>query len=175
MIARRRVPLVHLLWLTALVGCTRCGAKPDPPDRYAIERLPEVYDQVPAQGQVSNAARVDAALDLVSKDLGYGTVPVDVLRRHESDGWQATFIRLLADGRVKQVQAAWEILSETIIAAENMPMDVKLAVREGQARMYDYINAKQNEEFLRRASLAEIAWALYMMKDQPTRSAAKAP
>ena len=166
--------VLSALGLMLVVGCSLCSGPAEAPTKIDIERLMDPYAKAPPMSPVADTkldgARAGAVLDAVGQELGYGHATLETLQNHATDGWWTTFVRLVADGRSKQVEAAWEILSETLLAGQNIPPDIKLTVRKAQATMYDYTNAKADPDTMRRAALCELAWTFYVIRNLPVPS-----
>jgi hypothetical protein len=162
--ARRILPASALL--AALAGCGSC-ARPAAPDRHAVEALPDPYTLVPVRGAVTDEERAVAVIAATAKALHYGAAPAEALQGHTNEAWRRTLVLLLAKGDEPQLRAAWEVLSQGFVASEYLPVSLRFEVRKAQARIWDLQNAKVDPALMKRACLAEIAWALYGLQTAP--------
>lgn len=148
-----------VLALSACRGCV--GA--EPPDAYAISRISDPYAGLAPHGGIPNADRARAVLESVGKSLGYGDVPAQVLAAHAKDAWASRVLLFVAHGGTKQLEAAWVDLRLSVVDSQSLPNAVKVLVRQAEARIYDLEREQADEETLRHAYLAEIAWTLVQL------------
>lgn len=158
------------LWLCLALGLAACRgcAGPEAPDEYAIGRIMDPYERVSRTGTQAEQAR--AILDDVGQQLGYGTVPGDVLAASAGQSWARRQAMLLAHGGTEQLEAAWTDLRVGVTEGFHVPAELKLRTRQAEARIYALQNEGADEETLRHAYLAEIAWVL-VLHDQAKRAA----
>jgi hypothetical protein len=131
------------------------------PTREAVEALADPYPNLPVRGTVKDDERAAAAVKAVSKALHYGSAPVAALQLHATEAWCRTLVLLLGKGDEPQVKAAWEIVNQGFMKDEYLPTQFRFEMAKSQARIWDYQHAKLDDALMKRAYLAEIAWALY--------------
>lgn len=159
------------LWVIVLglAACRGC-AGPEAPDEYVIGRIVDPYQRVPRTGPMRQQAR--AVLDDVSDQLGYGKVPGDVLAAHAGEAWADRLALLLSHGGTEQLAAAWTDLRVGITEGFRVPSNLKLRVRQAEARIYALQHQEADEETMRHAYLAEIAWVLVLQHQSKTEAPA---
>lgn len=148
--------------LLALAGCRGCAGA-EPPDAYAISRISDPYAGLAPHGGIPNADRAQAVLERVGDALGYKNVPAQVLAAHAKEPWAGRVVLLVAHGGTKQLEAAWVDLRLSVLDSNSLPNAVKVPVRQAEARIYDLEREGADEETLRHAYLAEIAWTLVLL------------
>jgi hypothetical protein len=148
--------------LVLLAGCRACTAA-EPPDLYSIERMSDPYEEgLPASAGTPHERSV-AALLVAGRDLGYGEVPARVLRLRRGEGWVERLSLLLGNGASEQLIAAHEDLVDTFTEAFKTPKELKFQLRQGTSRLGEVLADDPSESTRRRAVLAEITWALYLV------------
>jgi hypothetical protein len=152
-----------LLALLLCVGCRDCST-PEPPDQYAIEAMTDPYDKVPARGKVTDEERAAEVIDLAAQQMHCGSSPNDVMKARSNDAWRKLLVSFLAIGDAPQIKAAWDMVSENLIHSDALPAETRVQIREAQARLWDYENAKMDADFMKRAYLAETVWSLYVVR-----------
>ena len=156
----KRVLLALVLACAACRGC----AGPEAPDEYAVSRVSDPYPALGERGGVPDLERAVSVLNAVGKDLGYGEVPGRVLAAHAKEAWAGRLVLFLSHGGTKQLSAAWLDLRTSTLEAAAVSPEVKFRVRQAEARVNDLEHAKTDEETLRQAWLAEIAWTLLLLE-----------
>jgi hypothetical protein len=160
----RRYLLVPMV-LFALAGCRGCAPNPTPPDRVTEERLSDPYGALPPRGTTPDPERAAQVIDLVSEHFGYGKGPGALVRRYGRDPWMKTPALLIAYGQLPQVKAAWTLISEAIVKNVALANETRFAAKTAQARILDSENTHEDDVFMKKAYLSEIAWCLYLIRD----------
>lgn len=151
--------------LLALGGCRGCAPNPDPPDKIMEERLSDPYGALPPRGSTQDPERAAQVMDLVSSHFGYGKGPGALIRRFGHDPWMKTPALLIAYGGLAQLKAAWLLVGEAVVTNRALSNETRFAAKRAQARIWDFENTKQDDAFMRKAYLSEIAWCLYLIRD----------
>lgn len=153
--------LTVLLVTFAATGCRSCH--PAPPDEYTIAALPDPYAKLGPRIPKQPVDRAVHVIDGVARTLGYGAAPAEFARHHATDAWMATPLQLIDAGDVTQLKAAWDLLGGGLVADRYLSNQTRFKAKEAQARIWDYENTHQPEEFMRKAYLSEIAWCLWLI------------
>lgn len=152
-----------ILAVVSLAACRGC-AGPEAPTEAVIERLVDPYTRVSGAGTPHE--RASEVLNDVGRQLGYGTVPGDVLAKHAKQLWAIRMAVLLSHGGTAQLAAAWEDVRVQVSEGFGVPVELKVRTRQAQSRVFDLENNNASEETLRRAYLAEIAWILVLQEQE---------
>lgn len=161
----------RLLFVVAVLlvsGCRGC-AGPEAPDEYAVSRMVDPYARVTRVG--SQLEQATAVLDEVGAQLGYGTVPGKMLAEHANEAWAQRLAAFLAHGGTEQLSAAWTDVRLGVTEGFGVPPKIKVRARQAEARVYDLQHAEADEETMRHAYLAEIAWMLVLRAQSPDAQA----
>lgn len=157
---KRALSLFALVLLSSCRGC----AGPEAPNEEVIERLVDPYTRNSGAGTMLERAR--EVLDDISGQLGYGTVPGDLLARRAKQPWAVRLTLLLSHGGTAQLATAWEDVRYGASEGFGVPVELKKRARQAQSRVLDLENTGASEQTLRRAYLAEIAWILVLQAQE---------
>lgn len=148
--------------LALAAGCGQCAAA-DPPDLYVLERMSDPYEELADLDRMKPAERSVAVLSAVGRELGYRDVPARVLQLRRHEGWIQRLTLLLAHGGTSQLEAAHQDVADSLTEGFHVPKELKYRVRQGESRLGELRADERGEASWRRALLAEIAWALYLV------------
>lgn len=166
---RVRIPGLLVAALSILVAFTGCNRTPSPPSERSVRYLVDPYGSVPARSSVSDLERASLVLEATGKQLGYGDAPGRALRSRGREKWAQRHALLIAHGDTKQLRAAWLDLVDVSTQAPSVSQDTKFEIHLGLGRVWDLEGAKVDEEVLRKAYLAELAYAYLLMgRDEKT-------
>ncbi len=129
------------------------------------ERLSDPYGSLPPRGSAPDAERAAQVIDLVADHFGYGKGPGALVRRYGRDPWLKVAAQMIAYGELLQVKAAWTLISQAIVTNPALANETRFAAKTAQARIMDFENTHQDDPFMKKAYLSEIAWCLYLIRD----------
>lgn len=154
--------------MVMVVSCSKKELGPANPR--TLRYMPDPYLSIPAPGEAPLQERAAALMDQVGKDLGYGSIPGDVLRAEKGKPWATRQTLLLAHGTTEGLRTAWIDVVDTWTESSRVSQESKFELHMGLGRVWDLEGAKADEELLRKAYLAEIAYG-YTLLDRDKRAA----
>lgn len=160
----------RLAVLLALLAACRCDGPSQPttpgdgaPEAALVAVMPDPYLAAPARGTVPSVDRAAAVLAEAGRSFGWGEAAAASIRAHAGEAWARRVVLFVDHGGTPQLEAAWTDLLSTAVESPGVDAEVKLRLRQAQARVLDDRTDQVDEQRLRRRLVAEIGWAMVQL------------
>ncbi len=153
----------RLLVTLLLASCGECThTKGAPPDENTWRLVKDPYPTLEPRGKLTDSERAAKAIDQVAAELGYAGAG-DEIRQRTGEPWMIRETLLLAHGGDEQIDAAWIDAQGSLVEATSVPAEMRVLLRQSEARVLDARRAKVAPSVMRRTQLAELAWMLHLL------------
>lgn len=171
-----RVALLALASLISMLpACSGCQRPPSPPTERAVRFLSDPYQEVALRGELPDLERAAQVLEATGRQLGYGDAPGRAMRLRAEEAWAKRHALLIAAGNTKQLRAAWQDMVDTWTVMA-IPQEIKFEAHLGLGRVWDLEGEpKTEEQVLRNAYLAELAYGYTLLLQVPVGESPPAP